>query len=79
MNEQHPLQSFIDLVTFDQELISLEIEIKKLEHEIADANSKIVQIEQASQHAHDRVRTARKEVDEKELEMKELDAQQKKK
>jgi predicted nucleic acid-binding Zn-ribbon protein len=75
MNEQHPLQSFIDLVTFDQELVALENEVKKLEHEGADATSKIFQIEQTVEQAKKRLAQARKQVDEKELEMKELEAQ----
>ncbi len=75
MNEQHPLQSFIDLVTFDQELVTLETEVKKLEHEVADAKGKFFQIEQSLEQAKQRVYDARKEVDHKELEMKELEAQ----
>jgi len=66
---ESPFTRFIDLITYDQELVTLEITVKKLEQELATLRAsqvKIVEhVEAAKKASHD----AQKAVDEKELEM----------
>lgn len=75
---EHPLQAFIDLVTFDREHVALETDGQKFEQEIVDLNNKSLQLAQTLEQAKTCLHDARKEVDERELEMKELDAQHEK-
>lgn len=76
---EHPFLRFINLVSFDQKLQSLENDKLSVEKEIAAVKK------QEEDYAHDlddlrsRVFTLKKRVDEQELEMKILDAKEKEK
>ncbi|MBI2774673.1 hypothetical protein HYX58_01565 [Candidatus Dependentiae bacterium] len=76
MNE-YPLSKFIDLIQYDQSIVSAEKERTKLQHELHTHKHEFdvlqISMENAKQHLHD----MRKEVDVKEREMADLDEQEK--
>lgn len=76
MNE-HPFKTFIDLITFDQQILALEQQIAQLHRDIASENAKVALANTALDAAKNKAHTARKHVDESELEIKEIDAQEK--
>lgn len=73
----HPFKTFINLITFDQHILSIEQQVAQLHRDIADAQAKITisnnQLDVAKEKAH----AARKYVDECELENKGIDEQEK--
>jgi len=74
MSENNPFSLFIDLINFDQELHAQQLNIKKHEQEVSQLEKQKEQLE-VELHAAQRVlHNAKKQVDEKELEMKELEA-----
>jgi len=75
MNE-YPLQSFIDLVAFDQGTLALEDEIQQIQKDIEMLERKQAELTQALEHEKAVMHNARKEVDSAELEMKELEQQE---
>lgn len=76
---EHPFQAFIDLITLDQEIVSIEQTLLKIDNEIAA----LIKLENDAQIHLDiqkkKVHDARKVVDAQELELKALDAQEKQK
>lgn len=76
---EHPFQSFIDLITLDQEIATIEQSLLKIDNEIAALikleNEAQVYLDAQKKKVHD----ARKIVDAQELELKSLDAQEKQK
>lgn len=68
-----PFQTFIDLISFDQKIITNERSIVALKNEIADLQFKEKQITAKLEQAKLTAIKARKEVDKLELEMKTLD------
>lgn len=75
--EHDPFGTFIDLIKFDQETISLDKKIKKSLDELQQFEDKKKGIEDALQAVHEQMVQTRKTVDEKELEMQTLDAREK--
>lgn len=73
----HPFLRFINLVTFDQKIQSLENEKITVENEIAALKSQEDQYVQDFEDANKRVFQLKKRVDEQELEMKILDQKEK--
>lgn len=73
MENINPFQALIELVTFDQKIVSSNTEIKKLEKEITILNNEIQSHQINLETAKNSWTAAKKEVDEKELKMKELD------
>ena len=76
---EHPFKNFIDLITFDQKIITIESQIAQLHRDIADAHAEIAIALQKHDIAKNNAHDARKIVDEFELEIKELDEQEKSK
>jgi predicted nucleic acid-binding Zn-ribbon protein len=74
---EFPLNSFIDLITFDQSILSLEKAMEQNNKEIIDLKQEINVIAQEVHQSKGTVHDLRKQVDEHELTMKELDAQAK--
>ncbi len=76
MSEQRPFDYFIDLINFDQKLHLHELDIKQQKQEVAQLedqkNSLNIELHKAKNELHD----AKKLVDEKELEMKEIESQE---
>jgi len=72
-----PLNSFIDLITFDQGLLSIEKAIEQNNKEVIDLKEEINVIAKEVHQSKSTVHDLRKQVDEHELVMKELDAQTK--
>ncbi|MEX0940901.1 MAG: hypothetical protein WDZ41_06095 [Candidatus Babeliales bacterium] len=72
MNE-NPLQRLISLVTFDQELLSIQRNIEILQKELEKSQDEMQLCQVALERAKIHRRDIRKEVDIKELTMKELD------
>jgi predicted nucleic acid-binding Zn-ribbon protein len=74
---ENPLQKLIDLVNFDQELLSIQGDIDKLQEELEHDKKEMsecqIGLEKVEKFLHD----ARKEVDSTELEMKTLDQEEK--
>ena len=77
MSEQRPFDSFIDLISFDQKLHLNEVAIQKKEQEIAQLQEQKRLLDTELHAAKIELHDARKLVDEKELEMKDLEAQEK--
>lgn len=75
MNE-HPLQSFIELVRFDQETFALEDSIQQKEKEIDLIEKTRKDVSSGSLHVANRMKDARKDVDQSELTMRELERQE---
>jgi len=75
--KQDPFGTFIELIKFDQETISLDKTIKKNQSEFQELKNQKKSVEDAIESIHTQMIQARKFVDEKELEMKDLDAQEK--
>ena len=76
MND-HPFLRFINLVTFDQKLHSLENEKVRIDNEIAALRKQEDELAQGVDDAHKRIIQLKKRVDEQELEMKVLDQREK--
>jgi len=74
---EFPLNSFIDLITFDQGLISIEKVLDQSTQDIRDMRAEIGVIDKQAHASRSTVHDLRKEVDEHELLMKELDEQAK--
>ncbi|MEX0672013.1 MAG: hypothetical protein WD068_01525 [Candidatus Babeliales bacterium] len=68
----NPFQSFIDLITFDTSIRVLEDVYKKNKDHVAALQNSIDQINTQADHAKQAYRQMRKQVDEQELIMKEL-------
>jgi predicted nucleic acid-binding Zn-ribbon protein len=77
--QEHPFQSFIDLITLDQEIVATEQSLLAIDNEIAAliAQEKTVHAELEAQKK--KMLDARKAVDALELELKTLDGQEKQK
>ena len=75
--QEFPFQKFINLVSFDRELVALEKTIKKHEAEIIALQDNLDALEQEELVAKKEKDEAQKLVHEKELHMKELDESQK--
>lgn len=73
---EHPLQSFIELVSFDQATYALEDSIQQLEKEIELFEKTSEDLSSGSTLLAHRMKDARKEVDQIELNMKVLDQQE---
>ena len=71
MNE-HPIQSFIELVNFDQTTYALEDEIQQTKKEVEILNQKRTDLSEGLDLVKARMQDMRKEVDRAELEMKSL-------
>ena len=73
----HPFQAFIDLISLDQDIRTIHREISQLQQKskqhLAEKQEVIDRLDQFKQHVHE----LRKMVDAQELEMKELDQQEK--
>lgn len=76
--EKNSFKRFIELITFDQSLYKTEKEKQQLNNQLEDLSEQLELIEKPLQEQKDQVRYLRKDVDVKELEMKELDQQEKK-
>jgi len=76
MSETRPFDSFIDLISFDQKLHMHELDIKKQERVIAGLEEEKELLDSELELAKGALHDARKEVDEKELEMKDLESQE---
>lgn len=74
---EHPFLRFINLVTFDQKINSLENEKKSLVTEIAAIQNQQEESTRDLDDLHKRVMQLKKTVDEQELEMKVLDQKEK--
>src|SRR5438046_382358 len=75
MNE-FPLQSFIDLINFDQGIHQVQEKIERLAHETEQLQQEESSLTAQLKIARQRMLDLRKEVDTRELAMKELDAQE---
>jgi predicted nucleic acid-binding Zn-ribbon protein len=76
---EHPFQAFIDLITLDQEIATIDQSLLKIDHEIAALIKLENQEREFSDAQKKKVQEARKAVDKQELELKTLDAQEKQK
>lgn len=72
MNES-PVQSFIDLVNFDQGTYAIQDEIEKTSSHIKELTQKVSQLSLDLEFVKKQMQDARKRVDQVELEMKELE------
>jgi len=75
--EKSSFDLFIDLITFDQSLNQVGKKIEVLRTEITDLTKQVNFLKADQETAQTRVRQLRKNVDEKEREMKDLDEQEK--
>jgi predicted nucleic acid-binding Zn-ribbon protein len=75
----NPFLRFIDLVTFDQKIQSLENDIVALDTQIIDSKKQEDMLAHDLDDIHKRVNQLKKRVDEQELEMKDLDQKEKSK
>jgi len=75
MNE-YPIQSFIDLVSFDQTTYALEDEIQRIEQEITNLDRSKQELQTDLDLVKKAVHDARKVVDGAELQMKDLEQQE---
>lgn len=75
--EKSSFDLFIDLVTFDQSLNKVVKKVSDFRIEIADLTKQLSFLKVDQENTQNRVRQLRKEVDEKEHEMKNLDEQEK--
>ncbi len=73
---EHPLQSFIELVSFDQATYALEDSVQQLEKEIELLEKTSEDLSSGSTLLVHRMKDARKEVEQVELNMKTLDQQE---
>ncbi len=71
--KERPFKSFIDLVSFDQEIRSLLREMEGIEYEIGNLEARQKKATQDIEAEKNKVVALRKKVDEQELELKELD------
>lgn len=71
---EFPFQKFVALVAFDQTTNALERDVERLEKEINDFQNEIFRIEDQLEKEKLHVTSSKKKVDEKELEMKDLDS-----
>lgn len=78
MNE-HPLQSFIELVNFDQTTYALEDEIQQTEKDVESLKQKRTDLSAGLDLIKARMQDMRKEVDRAELEMKSLEQREREK
>lgn len=78
MND-HPFQFFIDLITLDQEIATIEQSLLKIDNEIAAFIKQQNEAQSFLDAQKKKVHDARKIVDAQELELKSLDAQEKQK
>ena len=74
---ENPLQKLIDLVNFDQELLSIQGDIDKLQEELEHDNKEMSECRVGLEKMQKFFNEARKEVDSTELEMKTLDQEEK--
>jgi len=78
-SNEHPFQSFIDLITLDQEIVGIEQSLLTIDNAIAalikEEQAEQARLDEQKKKAHD----ARKIVDVQELELKSLDGQEKQK
>lgn len=74
----HPFQRFLELVTFDQQLVQYNKQIEALTKEIKSLNSQIDAVEKSTEVAKQHWQKLREDVDARELEMQELGAAEKK-
>lgn len=73
MENINPFQALIDLVTFDQNIVKNNEEVKKLEKEISTLTNEIQSIQINLETVKNNWLATKKEVDQKEFKMKELD------
>ncbi len=76
---KHPIQTFIALIDFDRGIHALQADIEKLQQEITELKEQELLAKHELKQAQDSVRKLRKDVDAQELEIKELDQQEKEK
>lgn len=77
--ERDPFKLFIDLVTFDQEILRANKEIETLKSDLSLLENEALSFDTNLQMLKNTLLTAKKEVNEKELKMKELDEKEKEK
>lgn len=73
---QYPIQKFIELVKFDQEILAKEKDVEKIRHAIEVAKKELGACQVSLDNSKLHRQQLRKEVDAKELEMKELDTKE---
>lgn len=71
---EFPFQKFVNLVAFDQATNSLERDVVRLDKEILDFQNEVFRLEDQLEYDAKQVALSKKRVDEKELEMKDIDA-----
>ncbi len=71
---EFPFQKFVNLVAFDQTTNALERDNDRLEKDINEFQNEVFRVEDQLEHAKMLVASCKKKVDEKEFEMKDLDA-----
>lgn len=76
---EHPFQAFIDLITLDQKILTIEQSLLKIDHEIAACIALEKEAHTYLDMHKKKVHDARKAVDALELELKMLDSQEKQK
>ncbi len=77
--ERDPFSLFIDLINFDQKIFASESKIKNIQKEIDNLKNSITSIQSTLETAKNSWNLAKKEVDQNELKMKELDNLEKQK
>lgn len=76
MSEQNPFNRFIDLINFDQKLHVHDIAIQQHQQKIEQLEERKAEIDTHFSSVRQQLHDAQKLVDEKELEMKDLEAQE---
>lgn len=76
---EYPLQKFIDLIEYDQTILSLEKQLEEVQHAIDVAYNQVKNCQESVDNMKATKHGFKKEVDAKELEMKTLDEQEREK
>ncbi len=74
--DEHPFKSFIDLINFDRAIREAQEDLKRLDQDVADLKSQEQALTDKLDQSKQNVMNLRKQVDAQELEIKELDQQE---
>ncbi len=77
--EKDPFSLFIDLINFDQKIFASESKIKNIQKEVSNLKNDIISIQSTLEISKNNWNSAKKEVDQNELKMRELDNLEKQK